>query len=800
MIDKKSVLMIKSYKKIFVVIITFILIYFVVSTSLAFFNYTRTGATNTLSVGRISFNHTQDGKINLTNIFPTSLQKDENGNITNKSGIETIEITIEGDTDYSDGVEYLVSSVNTNITTSTGKVIPISLDINTINLGEEKNDYFNARKSKDKTMYKKLIGNTLIGDQMLLVGYIKPNTISGIIEGIQNGKITISAYLNAAIIGVSDTYDGTESDDMQTTNEWVDKRVILTTDEWNDISSTGISFQIKVEANEGIWVNGSLEEIMKTKNLDSMSNQPIIDNVASEFVTASTGINFGNISSNTNGNGIYMHAGTENDDYPIIYYRGDINDNNVIFGEHCWKAVRTTDTGGVKLLYNGNIVNNKRELVENDYGTPITNSGNFTFNSLDNSWNVTLEESINSTSPVEISFRVPSGSNYDMYISGTSTSRGYVHAGIYKNNEEINNSWGSYGRSYFARISLNELLSSDIVKISYYGNTTGDGNNTIKFKMIRSDKSLGLGCNNTEKDSEITIDGEKNFAFSGENLSNALAYTGYMYGEIYESRKESPQSNVYFGSDVTYSNNVYSLVDSKVGYDGDHHYTCNLPSIDGTCVNVRYYYYKGGNSYYYVLLSNGEKNVDVIEKSQYNIKDSNAKKNIEKWFQENLIDYVNQMEDTIWCNDRSIGNYGGWQLTGSSDYQSLTYSPSIRKSSKIVNLGCSKNDSFTVNSTRGNSMLKYPIALLTTDEIVLAGGMNDCVQAYYNNGDFFWLMSPNAFTANEASVSLFMRCGISTRISPNYHYALRPSISIIPGLAIVSGDGTVEKPYVIKNE
>ena len=50
-------------------------------------------------------------------------------------------------------------------------------------------------------------------------------------------------------------------------------------------------------------------------------------------------------------------VGTE----PIYYWYGSNNDNgtaildmnNVIFADHCWQMIRTTDTGGVKLVYNG---------------------------------------------------------------------------------------------------------------------------------------------------------------------------------------------------------------------------------------------------------------------------------------------------------------------------------------------------------------------------------------------------------------------------------------------------------------
>ena len=55
--------------------------------------------------------------------------------------------------------------------------------------------------------------------------------------------------------------------------------------------------------------------------------------------------------------GIYELNSSQNQKYPVYYYRGDEVSNNVIFGGFCWKIVRTTDTGGTKLIYNGNIEN-----------------------------------------------------------------------------------------------------------------------------------------------------------------------------------------------------------------------------------------------------------------------------------------------------------------------------------------------------------------------------------------------------------------------------------------------------------
>ena len=92
-----------------------------------------------------------------------------------------------------------------------------------------------------------------------------------------------------------------------------------------------------------------------------------------------TGINLGAISSDTNGKGVYTLDRTVNTANPIYYYRGKVTNNNVIFGSFCWKIIRTTNTGGIKLIYNG-IPN---QGVCNNTGTD-TEIGRSAFNTEDN--------------------------------------------------------------------------------------------------------------------------------------------------------------------------------------------------------------------------------------------------------------------------------------------------------------------------------------------------------------------------------------------------------------------------------
>ncbi len=53
-------------------------------------------------------------------------------------------------------------------------------------------------------------------------------------------------------------------------------------------------------------------------------------------------------------NGIYMTTQTEGN-VPVYYFRGDADkiNNNIIFNNMCWKIIRTTETGGIKIIYNG---------------------------------------------------------------------------------------------------------------------------------------------------------------------------------------------------------------------------------------------------------------------------------------------------------------------------------------------------------------------------------------------------------------------------------------------------------------
>ena len=791
--------MIKNKKQMYLVIGAFALVLLLGTTTYAFFNYTRTGVSNNIRVGRIYFNSNQTNTINLDNLFP--IDPTEQGIMNDSTKVGTFELEITGDTDYSEGIEYLVSSVDSNIYTSTGKIVPISLNVEVTELGTPNANYFTARDNTNESIYKKIVGDTLVGDQMLLVGYIVPNTTTGQAAGI-DGSITIKAYLDKNNILISDTYDGSESDNMGTTNSKAQGKTVITTGEWNALQNSGVSFKVKVEANEGIWVNGSLEEIMR--------KTVVMDNVSSTYVSAQSGIDFGAVSSDTNGKGVYMRAGTESDDYPIMYYRGDVTDNNVVFANQCWKAVRTTDTGGVKLIYNGEAKYDNSPISQSSY-TIVTNSSTspFTFDESDNTWNTIITDS----SGTEISFNVPAGSGYKFIMTGTTGSSTGGAYYIYKDDTKVYESGGGGGQTLSATQDFGTLTASNVIKFTYSGSGTSESPITFKIRMEKPNEELGLKCESTGNGTLISVDvnGTPTNMFTFNTNYNSPAYNGYMYGTVYTYSSSNWTSNAKFGSSFTWDGTNYKLVDASVTEpNATHHYSCNQVDADATCTDLRHVNYYSGSAKYYVTLTGGDGIEDALRKTQTNTTDSNAKDKIDTWYASNLTNYTNKLEDTVWCNDRSVGdnNNNGWISNGGDLTTVLSYGARERSNyaqntSTVKNqpsLACTnKNDRFTVNNGNGNQALQYPTALLTEDEIVLAGGVVGATNSsfYLKSGAYWWSLSPSYFDGNSAYEFYLSGNGSLSNISVNPSYGLRPSISLKPGTPVVSGTGTVTDPYII---
>ena len=438
----------------------------------------------------------------------------------------------------------------------------------------------------------------------------------------------------------------------------------------NTIYSKNVTYD---NSNSGLSATNVQDALDETYN---KCFPPTIVDIMKKDAILDTNINFRAISSDHNGQGVYIRSGTENDDNPIYYYRGAVTNNNLIFADTCWKIVRTTETGGTKLIYNG---------VPSDSGT----------------------------------------------------------------------------------------------------------------------------CNNTGSASQIGV--------SSFNLvQDSPTYVGYMAGSDIGIRTlskdmSSVNDTYYYGNSVRFSG-TYTLVNTISSssnnwpsiYNGNlktHHYTC----MGGTtCSTVYYIYYATSSKMYYIELRNGIPNVQSALGSTFfvNRVDSRIKGEIDNWYYTNIEQkgYSNYLEDTVWCNDRSRSDLGGWEPNGGSLTQFLFFGGYERAyKTYIPNLSCSSTtDSFTVSEDNGNGSLDYPVGLLTVDEAMLAGAVGNSVNdsIYLNSGSRWWLSSPYSFQNH--SLVFSMSNGVLMPNTPvNSSFGVRPSISLKPGTVIAGGDGSVENPYTI---
>ena len=196
-----------------------------------------------------------------------------------------------------------------------------------------------------------------------------------------------------------------------------------------------------------------------------------------------------------------------------------------------------------------------------------------------------------------------------------------------------------------------------------------------------------------------------------------------------------------------------------------------------------------------------------------NTNNSTIKTYLDNWYNNNLSSYADYIEDTIYCNDRSIssitGSLGevtftnegyGTKNTGyaSAERNNLNHSPSLK---------CSNvNDRFTVSTSKGNGALTVPIGLLTTDEVAFAGAyVYDLMSGtYITNESYYlyledvhwWTMTPSYFAGVDARVDFVNGVGHVSDGMVGTNGAVRPVVSLKSD-AITGGDGTMNNPFTV---
>ena len=205
-----------------------------------------------------------------------------------------------------------------------------------------------------------------------------------------------------------------------------------------------------------------------------------------------------------------------------------------------------------------------------------------------------------------------------------------------------------------------------------------------------------------------------------------------------------------------------------------------------------------------MTLSSGKNIEDAKNEMFTNTTDSTIKKAIDTWYRKNMTAYTEKLEDTTWCNDRTLysGSLVGKDVDAGTDFSYFSAYNRIRTYSPSVECSNESRDGFTVStSSGGNGKLTYPVGLLTADEVMLAGERNaNNSNCYLYTGQYYWALSPSYFYINSArGFFVYSNDGLKY----NYvgvSYGVRPSIVLSKGTRYSFGDGSFTNPYVIEED
>lgn len=603
-----------------------------------------------------------------------------------------------------------------------------------------------------------------------------------------------------------------------------------------------------------------------------------------------------------------------------IYYYSAYNDdranaildkNNVIFAGQCWQMIRTTDTGGVKLLYNGEVEDGKclstrgnhvgyvsgtKQSMDTTYyyGTSYkydTATKSFSLSGTISTGTIkTGQYTCKNTSQAGTCTtlyyvdRLYSGTTY--YILSLDSNSAYSQFGTlqFNYNDYSPASLGyMYNTSYYSKTKLyktDKEVTWDDFRADYWyaDNVTYDSttdtyslDNPYQVSSISDySKLVGkytfLNSNKTKTSSSIyyVVGGEEKTIYYKELSKGQTTVTDtYTYGDGYidngdgtytiknpttvefkdyldsvANMKEkyvcknainntcsdlwytvsyniwinlnhvSIKDNFIYGNSFTYENGKYKLKDTKEVNDVDlytdntlinnHHYTCW--NTTGECEKLSYIYHYDDeeNKKFYFELSDGKSIDDALNEmltaDDVNTYNSVIKSGIDAWFEKNILEYSNYLEDTVFCNNRSIYDKGSFNSDGGDLKSSLKFPGYYYVWGD--NFNCQNiTDKFSIENEKAR--LKYKVGLLSLVEKDLSGLgtllKKTSIQRY-------WLITPSYFYATNG---IFPSGNI---VHPYSHlggyfisgeYGVRPSVSLLPETEYISGEGSMKNPYII---
>ncbi len=496
--------------------------------------------------------------------------------------------------------------------------------------------------------------------------------------------------------------------------------------------------------------------------------------------TRTQGVNFSATEANAGNSGLYK---SEDDDGASFFYRGNVSNNWVEFAGFYWRVIRINGDGSVRMIYTGLKNSNHTGANAAIKTSPFGDATSYTVQTPD----ISGLTSTNKTTT---------------YTNGrfTNSNVGYMY-----NPAKILSDYPKYELSTSKNLSQFPTFTNIDNSKQYYifknfdfenDCFIGNGNDEEGACTLKC-RSLGDDCILTNWNTHATTEG--NYSTTAAGIYPTTNPTQYVYTNEY---KYSCWLNA---TPVTVNNS-----------DGTTSVYISCPvvtKIIGTVKNQT----QQAKVIYYGVFSPDEASANM------NNKDSRMKIELENWYESNIYNHTDSssknleeyIADEIFCNDRTATRANQeFPLTRQNAYYFDT-NTRVSQTNKTPTLKClnKSRDAFALSGassslvnpkSSGNNLLKYPIGLISVDEVNMAGAMNGSSNTntsfYLHTGSNFWTMSPYLFNASNAYAYLWYVSsqGILSAYHTTSNYGVRPVINLKASVLYDSGSGTEADPYTVK--
>lgn len=329
-------------------------------------------------------------------------------------------------------------------------------------------------------------------------------------------------------------------------------------------------------------------------------------------------------------------------------------------------------------------------------------------------------------------------------------------------------------------------IANDAMDASFNGTVSADANQGSLAKETLTALNLSLS-RETPDFTKTSIDDKTNGIYSAKddlgtsyyfrgNVTNNYVKFANKYWRIIRINGDGTIRMIYAGTSA-HAN----------GYNDS---SANDMSIGTSAFNSSY------NNNTYVGYMYGTAGASTYANTHSNTTNSTIKTKLDSWYDTNIVNTGNEkyIADAIYCNDRSVSSGTGIGTTNT------TYAAQTRGNNGQPTLKCANNnDKFTKSTTIGNGKLTKMIGLITSDEVIYAGGKSGTYnQEYYlYSGAWYWTMAPYSYASGNANVDdVYSNGGLGNYVVNYAIGAVRPVVSLKSD-AISGGSGTAASPFLV---